>query len=239
MIAHKVVTVAAVAAALCSGCARTIWQVDESQQLTPSSYSIYQSPTSRTIGKLRRILLVNIATPTPEACLAEEPAVLPRAEKYYLQEEKGYDVIDLHEPGDNWSEKEQSALAQLTAAADKTEPHVSARTAESVRELASTERKFDALMLVEAGWSCQNAARAFRWSMTAMTLGMNKLMPHGEEHKLAPRYRATLFETATGRPVWQSNVQHAWLIVNVDLSEPIERQLFQEIEQAVPELLTQ
>jgi len=238
MIPRNAVAVAVLVAALSSGCARTMWQADESQPLTPSSYSIYQSPISRTVGKLRRILLVNTRSPTPEACHAVEPTALPGAGKDYLQEEKGYEVIDLREPGESFSETEESALAQLAAAADQTHTQVSAQTAAAVRELASPGRKFDALMLVETGWSCHNAAPAFRWSLTAMTLGLNEVMTSKRE--LAPRYRATLFEAATGQPVWQSTVQHAWRFGNVDwVREPIERQLFREIEQAVPALLTQ
>ena len=237
MIRRHVIGVAILVTALGSGCSRTTWQTDGSQPLTPSSYSVYESPTPRTVGKLRRILLVNTTSPTPEACHAAGTTALPGAGKDYLQEEKGYEVIALREPRDNLSDREKSAIAQLAAAADQTHTPVSAQTAAAVRELASLGGKFDALMLVEAGWSCHNAAPAFRWPLTAMTLGMNEVMTSKRE--LAPHYRATLFEAATGRPVWQSTVQHAWRIGNAEwVKEPVERQLFREIEQAVPALLT-
>jgi len=226
-------TLAAIMVIFITGCTTTTWHVEKSHLVTPRSYSVYRSPTERSIGKLRRIFLVNATVSTPEACRRTDIPQPPRwAGTEYLREEKGYDVVESTKLDDAFAGEDSSAVAQLIAAAESADKPGAVPVSAALARLLP-DQKFDALMLVESTWSCYNAMPEIRWSMALLTLGINELFPE-REHQIAMRnYRATLFEYASGLPVWQVS------ILGPENPDLFEVELFHELEQAVPALLTQ
>lgn len=233
MTVRNPVLLAAVIVIFITGCTTTTWQVDKSQPVTPRSYSVYQSPAERSMGKLRRIFLLNVTVPTPKACGGNTIRQPPRsAGTEYLHEEKGYDVIEPTKPGDALSGAESPAIVQLIAAAENAGKSGAVPVPAVLTQLLP-DQKIDALMLVESTWSCYNARPEIRWSMALMTLGINELLPETQHQTAMRYYRATLFESASGLPVWQVSILGPG---NPDLFEV---ELFHGLEQAVPALLTQ
>ncbi len=237
MSARKALPLVAVMTTLISGCANTNWQIDKSQAVTPQSYSVYRSPTKRSIGRLRKILLVNVTVQTPQACSGIRPDSPPRwANMNYLHEEKGYDVIYRPKPGEAITEAERSAIRLLIEMAEKAGQPQAGWTPTAIDPLLLSDQKFDALMLVESSWTCPLVMwPELRWSAGVLSLGLSELFPQSESLETYRYYRATLFETSLGQPVWQSSMRNRYARNGPDFDE---HELFSKLEQAVPALLT-
>jgi len=227
-----------VMAVFLTGCANTNWQIEKSQSVTPQSYSVYRSPTERSVGKLRKVLLVNVSLPTPEVCRREgnpdypPPWITPS----YLSEVKGYDVSDIHKLINGLTDTHNAAIRQLVDVAERVGDSGLVAAPTAVSQLLLSEFKFDALMLVESSWDCLKAVPEFRWGMAAMTLGVEECFPNPQYQRVRSYYRATLFEAVSGRPVWQSRVRNIFSRTDSVFDD---KKLFSELEQAVPVLLTQ
>jgi hypothetical protein len=106
--------------------------------------------------------------------------------------------------------------------------------------------KVDSLLVLRLQSTCQNAIVPFRGFMAISTLGISEILPDPKLRETYKVYRVAVFETSSGRVVWQVGQSSAnlKLIDWFSLRDPkvgtptdMER-LFEDFEPAVPKVLT-
>jgi len=223
-----------------TGCASN-WHTTQPESVQSSTYASFQSPLARGVGKLRKLFMVRVDFPVPEVCSGQpgrqsEVVLDTSSYKHVLEHEKGY---ELFRPTDADAVRLRSVLGdqrdvlkRLVAGADKVaEDFASADVIRAVREIL-TGYRVDGLILLEIRHDCALSLNpATRFALGVMTLGMSEVSSKWEFKKVDRSYRATIFEAATARTVWQSSYPWPRQVVRPE-------QLFAELENAVPALLT-
>lgn len=240
------VRVAAAAACVAlSGC--STWQTAIAP--TPTSYGSSREQIPRTVGKLRRLAVLATDEKAPAACGASdgELAVADAgAASDYLHRHKGYAIVALDVAAyAEWLDAARNGgfLRELadwlrdTSGEVRPGPLVSAL----VRTAASRERT-DGVLFVHRRHTCQRANTVFRGLLGIGTLGMSELMPDPKLQELHPIYHVAIVESAGLRPVWRRSVSVAWHDFADQFSRkearPVVETLFEDLEPAVPAILT-
>lgn len=233
-----------------AGCAP--WQTSE--PVTPASYEISRAKVSRTVGKLRRLVVLRVDQAPPKACgqAYDGEASLglddPAGFVGTMITSKGYEVIVLDESRfSDWLGAASrdgfvvELLARLHEAGDGSAAPLTAALLERLR----AEQRVDGLLVLGTELTCLNANPALRGAYTLGTLGAHALWPDRTWQQTYPVHRVLVFETTSARVVWRNE----WNAMNqaVDhfrnMASPKEgptpvESLLEPLEPAVPKVLT-
>jgi hypothetical protein len=233
-----------------AGCAP--WQTSE--PVTPASYEVSRAKVSRTVGKLRRLVVLRVDQAPPKACGQNFDGDVslgpddPTGFVGTLITDKGYEVIVLDEarfadllgaPGRDVLVAE--LLARLHEPGDGSAGPATSALLERLRE----DDLVDGLLVLGSELTCLNANAAMRGLYSIGTLGMHAIMPNRDWQQTYPTYRVMVFETTSARVVWR-NEWNAWSQASdyfrgmASAKEgplPIES-LLEPLEPAVPKVLT-
>ncbi len=233
-----------------AGCAP--WQTSE--PVTPASYEVSRAKVSRTVGKLRRLVVLRIDEAPPKACgqafdggagLALDD---PTGFVGTMITHKGYEVVVLDASrfaawlgaggGDDFVDE---LLARLHEPGDGSAAPLTAALLERLR----AEERVDGLLVLGTELTCLNANPALRGAYTLGTLGAHALWPDRTWQQTYPVHRVLVFETTSARVVWRNE----WNAMNqaadhfrsmaspTDGPLPLES-LLEPLEPAVPKVLT-
>ena len=233
--------VALMVLALGSGCSAKVTQTRE--KVTPSSYNDYQSSVNRSVGLLRRLLVlppqytvIHILNRKPEMDVSLSTAMEEGATSF-LRDWKGYEIIQYRQTqdtGGQWAPPAQSqpdsGLKTIYEWAENAE--VDAPPPAEVKNLISDlSRRFGADgVLVLQGF--HKAASPLLVASAILTVGLAMplaLMDAKWEAK------AHLFEASTGRIVWRSRLN--LLDKNGQFSRADVERLLGSLENAAPAAL--
>lgn len=229
---------------LLTGCAP--WQTQET--VTPSSYQHSRAQVERSVGKLRRLAVLQIHQQAPSECHAGSAgearvtAVPEEVLNEQLRRDKGYEVIepDLLAVAQTTSFRSDAFLAeatqwQVTDEAAKVGP----ATRQLLDHLRQRERA-DGLLVVRVASTCENADRRLRGFLSVMTLGLHAKWPEPRTLELYSACTAWIYESANARLVWQHGItQCDPTLPSRGLMKRTElRELLAPLEAAVPRILT-
>lgn len=232
-----------------AGCAP--WQ--SSAPVTPSSYAQARDVMPRTLGRLRRLVLVELDRAAPKACDAgtdgEVTLTVPDAEtREILVERKGYELVDpAPDAGHPWlDDGAVQALAQDMRRAEGAGDALQlAAPLRAWLDRLRAEHQVDALFVVQVESTCGNALGPLRGALAIVSLGTSELTKNPELRRLETLYVAAAFESASGRLVWRNEVGHGAKALDAFRQlrgatagpSPLER-LLEPVEPAVPKILT-
>lgn len=238
----------ALLALLLAGCAP--WQ--SSAPVTPSSYSVAREAMPRTLGRLRRLAVIELQRRPPSACDSASHGETVAGElspvvRELLQDRKGYEIV-APDPG-----ADDAAGADVVAAlaADMAR----ARHGDEAMQLAApardwlaqlrTRRQVDALLVVLVESTCANAIGLLRGSMALSTLGLSEKYRSPDLIRPETLYAAAAFESASGRLVWRHELGRGAVLLDSvrrmggsGTRPPGLEQLLDPIEPALPKILT-
>lgn len=227
-----------------SGCAP--WQTQEA--VTPSSYQHSRAQVERSVGKLRRLAVLQIHQQAPSECHAGSAgearftAVPDEVLDQQLRHDKGYEVIvpDLLAVAQTTSFRSEAFLAEATQwqVSDET-AKVGPTTRQLLDHLRQRERA-DGLLVLRVASTCENADRRLRGLLSVMTLGLHAKWPEPRTLELFSDCTAWIYESAKARLVWQHRItQCDPTLPSRGLMKRTElRELLAPLETAVPRILT-
>ena len=186
------------------------WQTDES--VAPISYSAVLADEMRTIGNLRRVLLVPVEVPPPARCgergstdWSVSNATHGSSASSFLTRERGYEVAVASDPGIlSKVGLSEGDLRQLVAplrncAADRSQWTPTPPSAREAAIMLGKHGKVDAVLLVERAEVCESET-----ATKARKLGFE--LPWITSERPGEPYtgyvRAVMFETTSGRLIW-------------------------------------
>jgi hypothetical protein len=215
------------------------------EKVTPVSYRMAEDALGRNVGLLRRMALMELSQAPPNACGANYDgrlawsAVEPDMHRV-LGNEKGYELIDVGASGQPAALIDEIGSWPAPDKLVKAGPSLGALL-DSLRN----QRQVDALLVRLDRRTCQMAEPALRLAMGAMTLGLNELLPNPEMTKIYLVTQAWVFETATGKLVWQHSVFQSQQELKAFFeSRPVRQlpnptdSLLAPLEPAIPRILT-
>lgn len=233
-----------------SGCAP--WQ--SNAPVTPSSYAQARDVVPRTLGRLRRLVLVELDRASPKACDAgtdgEATLTAPDPDaRAILAERKGYELVDpAPDAGQLWlDDSAVQALAQdMLRARDGGDTLQLAAPVRAQLDRLRAERQVDALFVVEVESTCAMDNTLLRGATAIVTLGMSELTKNPELRRHYSVYTAAAFESASGRLVWHHHVlgsagsllDAVRLLKDPAAATPLLERLLEPVEPAVPKILT-
>jgi hypothetical protein len=239
--------VAALACVLPAGC--TTWQTD--QPVSPTSYETSRGRIERTVGKLRRLVAVAITQQAPKVCAGGDgTAALDYAGKWqaaerYLVEEKGYDIVHLDRIGgeDAPALDDEAFVRELVgwSAGSPAQAVPGPLTLDLLARLKASGAA-DGLLVFHDQSTCLMADRDNRLAMDLLTLGFNELITDPFMLAVHSVYHVAIVETASQRPVWRRKLDMYWQESADKFAYPRPKAtmavLFEELEPAIPRLLT-
>lgn len=249
---RKTIDVTAVAASAFVLNACTTWQTAE--PVRPTTYKTSDAIIQRTVGQLRRVLLITVEMPVPSKCdtaNAEWQIIGDTRGVGVLLTNRGYEVVlgtedrlrGLLEPDPR--EPVGTLLAELRAF--RRDGSVSPAAGAWARKLGNAAAA-DAVMLVESDFYCSpvlNEGLNFdRVLMGLYTFGLSELIMLAVPPKSTPdvfaRLRAVIFETSSGRPAWYSCPRCDMIHRSTKdrFKSDTAEELIGDFETAVPKLLT-
>lgn len=238
-------------AALLPGCAA--WKTAE--PVSPSSYQVSRSHIPRTVGKLRRLAILPIAQQPPHACRStsngEAAIALPLGDAgdaaLFLSKQKGYEIVSLAaERYPAWLDNSvnQEFVSEVIAWSAQTRDDAPiGPLLSSLAEQVGEGERVDGILLLHVEDSCARANTAGRTLLGIASLGASEVLVDPKLQEVFPVYRAAIIETAGKRPAWRNTVDMAWSGLRVYFSlsgkaKPFSEYLFEDLEPAVPKMLT-
>ncbi len=222
-----------------TACATT-WQTE--QPVTPSSYQTTRERIPRTVGKLRKLMVLPIRRNAPKVCRGDGEITIDyddanyTAAAEYLATQKGYEVMRLDTARNAaWLNPEQNrdSLLEITEWFGKKNAHAipGPLTGELLRNIRTADAA-DGLLIFVVQMDCKKANTPMRTINAVLSLGISEL-PYDYDAFL-PRviFRISILETAESRPVWGKYHSRDWS------GKTDEEYLFEDLEPAVPKILT-
>lgn len=229
------------------GCAP--WQT--AQPVHPTSYQVSREHIPRTVGKLRRIALIGIHQSAPKACEGNGEVTLlhqglDAEAATYLGDIKGYEVIlPNHAGGLEWAPpgQEQALLEEIAAWSKNTRDDATLGPLTlALLDRAGHDARVDGLVLLHVELTCARANQPFRVFLGVASLGVSEVLPDPKLAVTYPVYRAAILETSGHRCVWRNMPSPAWKgtrdYFKQGAIKPAVHELFDELEPAIPKLLT-
>lgn len=229
------------------------WQTSE--PITAASYQTSREGVPRSVGKLRRMAVLKVVQAAPKACgaTADTEATInsvdPEVRDELLARRKGYEVIvpDAERYAE-WLVPPGSAafVAEvmqwpLTVADFSAGPMTRA-----LLERLRLDEQVDGLLVLRVQYTCTNAITPFRGLMAIGTLGLSEILPDPRLRETYKLYRVAVFETSSGRVVWQVG-QSSEILRWTDGFSPRDpkvgaptdmQRIFEDFESSVPKILT-
>jgi hypothetical protein len=242
---------AGLACLIVSGCGT--WQTSE--PITPTSYQISREGVSRSVGKLRRMAVLQVEQMAPTACgaTADSEAVIRPVDlevrDELLTRRKGYEVIvpDAKRYAE-WLVPPGSAafVGEVMLWPSTVDDFSAGPLTRALLERLRLDDLIDGLLILRVQYTCSNAIMPFRGLMAITTLGISEILPDPKLRETYMVYRITVFETSSGRVVWQvgkisSNLQliDSFSLRDSKVGTPTDMEhLFEDFEPAVPKILT-
>lgn len=226
-------------------------------QITPSSYRESFEAVPRTVGKLRRLVMVSVIQPAPAVCAGgkekfDKDSQDKIGEAYYhLYEKKGYDVI----PVESFAYEAKAQIpakklaeysTQLADWTGKSEPD--GTPTDSIKHIIDDiglPVQADGVVILHAFESCLAAdSPALRGLIAISSLGLSEI-PASRDNpnspfKTFPKFVVAVCETRSGRIVWKNTSDRARMIKLWKWTKPgTELELlFDPLDNAVPKVLT-
>lgn len=227
------------------------WQSPD--PVTPVSYQTSRDRMERTVGKLRRLAVIELDQDAPSACVKtlDEQARLVEVDSVVatvLTERKGYEVVapDPERHAELRVGADGTPLVQeLLAAGAQTQTAIGGPVTRDLLQRLREQDRVDGLLVLYARRTCQNALPGFRQFMIVGTLGLSELMVDPKLLAQETGYSAFVFETEAARVVWRNKygaLAQGWDAyvssgkTDRDAMSPVGR-LIDAIEPAVPKLL--
>lgn len=229
------------------------WQTSE--PITPASYQISREGVSRSVGKLRRMAVLQVVQAAPKACGATvdaEAAMHPvdlEVREELLARRKGYEVIvpDAERYAE-WLVPPGSAafVGEVMQWPLTVEDFSVGPMTRVLLERLRLDEQVDGLLVLRVQYTCQNALMPLRGFMAIATLGISEILPDPRLRETYKVYRAAVFETSSGRVVWQVG-QNSEILRWTDGFSPRDakvgtptdmQRLFEDFESSVPKILT-
>lgn len=190
------------------GCAP--WQT--SAPVTPVSYQISREQLPRTVGKLRRLAVVQLRL-VPQGCAggtdgAWQLTALDPTAREILAQRKGYELIEpdaahrLAGVGDRLDATTAPLVAELLAAKDAALPPGSALAGWLAR-LREVER-VDGVLVLKQEVACLKSSTATRGLLALFTFGISEVLPADFSQPMAEYLEVVVLETASSRLVWRN-----------------------------------
>lgn len=201
---------AAVAGMVLAACAP--WQ--SPAPVTPASYQSARDRIERTVGKLRRLAVLQVVQEANSNCgegLSERAALAPVTEavRSLLAESKGYELADAGlpagatEPADPATAPLVKELLQLGAGpADAACGPLTCALLARLRQ----EQRVDGLLVLHTRYTCPNALPGFRPLIAIFSLGLSEALPEAQLRDLVPLHAAFVFDTGSGHVLWRHGV---------------------------------
>jgi hypothetical protein len=213
------------------------------EKVTPVSYRQADDLLQRNLGLLRRVAVIELSQSPPAACGAAYDGraawsdIHPSMNRV-LGDEKGYELVFI-DP----TQRTAAMLDEIGAWPSWDKPAKAGPAIGALMDDLRTQRRVDALLVRLDRSTCQMGEPMWRAAMGAMTLGFNELLPDPRMLKIYSVTQAWIFETATGKLVWQHSVDQG----NEELkdfvflrkkSPLITEELLGTLEPAIPRILT-
>lgn len=190
------------------GCAP--WQT--SAPVTPVSYQTSREQLPRTVGKLRRLAVVQLRL-VPQGCAggtdgAWQLTALDPTARELLAQRKGYELIEpdaahpLADVGDPRIATSVQLVADLLAVKDATMPPGPALAA-WLSQLREDER-VDGVLVLKQEVACLKSATATRGLLALGTFGLSEVLPADFSQPMAEYLEVVVLETASARLVWRN-----------------------------------
>jgi len=232
------------------------WQT--SAPVTAVSYQASREQLPRTVGKLRRLAVLQVRV-VPRVCAGGtddvgRPTPVDPTARDLLTQRKGYELMEpdaahpLAGVGDPLDATSAALVVDLLAAKDAEQPPGPALAAWLGR-LREGER-VDGLLVLKQEVSCLKSSPATRGLLALFTFGVSEAVGLDATQPMAEYLDVVVFETASSRMVWRNvygrveqelvkpppsltgpgrkDAVHAWAIAHV----------LEALEPAVPRLLT-
>jgi hypothetical protein len=213
------------------------------EKVTPVSYRQADDSLQRNIGLLRRMAVIELSQAPPAACGAAydgraawseiDPSMIR-----VLGDEKGYELVFI--------DTAQRTTALLDEIGSWPVWEKLARAGPAIGALMDelrAQRQVDALLVRLDRSTCQMGDPALRAVVGVTTLGMNELLPDRNMLKIYDVTQAWIFETSTGKLVWQHTLDQNYDQLKdffLLRSRPplVSEELLRTLEPAIPRLLT-
>lgn len=224
-------------------------------QVTPSSYRESFETVPRTVGKLRRLVMMSVIQPAPPVCTERNIEQFTQRsqdkinEAYYLlSERKGYEIVPIVSaayeakaqiPAGRLAEYSSHFLAEWArkSDADAVPPDVIKRIIDAV----GSPVQADGVVVLHAMQTCFAAEHPTLRGLAAIfSLGTTEIPGNPDTFKALPEFVITICERHSGRIVWKntsSRVESERFWRPTKHGSDMEL-LFNSLENAVPKVLT-
>ncbi|WP_024301816.1 hypothetical protein [Pseudogulbenkiania sp. MAI-1] len=226
---------------------------ESKQPVSPVSYQSAREGIPRTVGRLRRLAPIPIVQQPAKICLYGNDEIAIDYDNGffqlvadYLAQRKGYELI-LPDP-DRYPEwlvppRNLPFLQEITTwSVNSQVEQLPGSSSRRLLERLRTGEVADGVLILHIHNSCSMANATERAMFGIMTLGFNELLTNPELEKPYITYRVSILEAASARPVWRIAVREDWLRTRRQLKWGGERTdeeyLFEDLEPAIPKLLT-
>lgn len=222
-----------------------------SSPVVPSSYRESFETLPRTVGKLRRLVLVPLIEPAPAICPVKNPqafteraALMVKNSQAYLVEHKGYEILpweDRVRPEGSMIEREELPRAReivewgIQAKVDESPPATLKQQIEHLSALYGA----DGVLVLHLRQTCIAANPGQRRLFAVLTLGMSEILERDALAVLQEQAMAAVIERHSGRKVWHNDLEWAKAMQGLKHGRLSEIELlFKPLETAVPKVLT-
>ena len=228
------------------------WQTSE--PITPTSYQVSRERLSRSVGKLRRMAVLQVEQPAPKACGASgDPAPQFHAVDDELRDEvlarrKGYEVIVPDPQRDaEWLMPPGSAafLQEVMRWPPGVEDFPAGPATKALLEHLHRVDQVDGLLILRVQDTCGNADPGVRTLVGVFSAGLSEILPNRQMTEVHKFYRAAVFETSSAHVVWQVGLPADDVNLNYYLGPQNQKttpkkmeQVFESLEPATPKVLT-
>ena len=213
------------------------------EKVKPVSYRQADDSLQRNIGLLRRMAVVELSQAPPVACGASYDgraawSDIDPSMNRVLGDEKGYELLFI-----DATQRTAAVLDEIGSWPSWEKLAKAGPALESLMDDLRTQRQADALLVRLDRSTCGMGEPALRAFMGAASLGMNELFPDPNMRKIYDVTKAWIFETSTGKLVWQHSVDQSYdklkdLVLFRRSAPLVTEELLGTIEPAIPRILT-
>jgi hypothetical protein len=213
------------------------------EKVTPVSYRQADDSLQRNLGLLRRMAVMELSQSPPAACGAAYDgraawSDIDPSMNRVLGDEKGYELVFIDS-----AQQTTAMLDEIGAWPSWDKPAKAGPAIGSLMDELRKQRQVDALLVRLDRSTCGMGEPALRAVMGVTTLGMNELLPDRNMLKIYNVTQAWVFETSTGKLVWQHSVDQSYdklkdLVLLRQGTPLVTDELLGTLEPAIPRILT-